>query len=107
MDDPEESPKTDQKESNIVFPSTCEASERIREDAYLEFFEEDIETIEIPIEIMRNGIVSAVGAMIFFSHACIIGFFCLFLNHFICKISDKKGDIELYIFYFLVPLYFF
>lgn len=63
------SPKSYQEECYFIFPLAGETRERIREDAYLELLKEDIETVKIPIEIMRNGIISTVGTTIFFSHA--------------------------------------
>lgn len=69
---PTESSESYQEKCHFVFPFAGKASERIREEPYLELLEEDIETVEIPIEIMRNRVISTVGTMIFFSHGGVL-----------------------------------
>lgn len=72
MNHSEKSPKSYEEECYFIFPFASKTSERICEDTYLEFFEKDIETVEIPIEIVRNGIISTVGTTIFFSHGGVL-----------------------------------
>lgn len=67
-----ESPKSYKEKCHFVFPFTGKTSQWVREESYLEFFKENIEAVEIPIEVVRNGIISTIGTTIFFSHGGVL-----------------------------------
>ena len=68
MDDSHYPEESYQEECCIILKTTQEACHWIAEKYYLQPFKKDINTIKIPINIVRNRILITVGARMFFCH---------------------------------------